>query len=110
MDGRLGAQEGLHAGEAHDDGLDERDVAEGLERLDQDAQQLLHVVVRDRLGDAAEHDEAARLQCRVVPGNGVRCVSLSSTLHTLNWFIGQIILFKMPIQCVKPKVFFLGFG
>lgn len=66
VDGRLGPQQRKDARQAHDDGVDERRVGEALERLDEDAQQLLDVAVRDHLADAAVDDQRPRLQRRVV--------------------------------------------
>jgi len=56
----------LKSREAHDDRLNQSQVGVGLECLDEYTQQLLHFRVAHRLADAAEHDDGARLQCRVV--------------------------------------------
>ncbi len=66
MDWRLRPEKRLQTRQTHHDGFDERDVAEGLQGADQDSQELLDVVVCDGLGNAAENDQAARLQRRIV--------------------------------------------
>jgi len=66
VDERVLSEEWLQPGEAHDERLQQHHVVEALERLHQDAQQLLDVVVRGGFADAAEDDEGARLQRRIV--------------------------------------------
>ena len=67
MDGRLGSEEGLEPGQAHDDGLYQVDVAERLQGLEENPEQLLDLVVGDALGDATEDYQAPGLKGRVVP-------------------------------------------
>ena len=67
MNGRLRPEKGLEPGETHDDGLNEVDVAERLEGLEQDPQQLFDLVVSDALGNTAEHNQSPGLQGGVVP-------------------------------------------
>ena len=60
------SEQRLKPSEAHDDGLDQREVGVGLQRLDEDPQQLFHLRITHHLTDAAEHDNGSRLRRRVV--------------------------------------------
>lgn len=66
MDERILSKQRLQPGEAHDERLQQHHIVEALERLHQNAQQLLDVDVRGSFADAAKDDEGARLQRRVV--------------------------------------------